>query len=126
LIIKTIKPNKSQETVVPHCIIEHSEEVNGSALVPLVHNGALKSQLFDPNGSDIKVRAIAYSNYQTGSVDINFIHVTLKILSGRDAAQKSKLSNLVLQQLHTLSLIDCSISVEVYDIDRDSYTKVVV
>ncbi|MDO6612336.1 5-carboxymethyl-2-hydroxymuconate Delta-isomerase [Shewanella sp. 1_MG-2023] len=111
---------------MPHCIIEHSTEIDGNLLVPLVHRGALTSNLFDPEGSDIKVRAIAYSHYQTGAVDINFIHVTLKILSGRDVEQKSKLTQLVLAQLKALSIKDCSISVEVDDIDRESYAKVVV
>ena len=111
---------------MPHCIIEHSTEIEGSTLIPLVHGGALESELFDPEGSDIKVRAIPYLNYQTGSVDINFIHVTLKVLSGRNLKQKSKLSHLVLEKLKTLSMSKCSISVEVVDIERDSYAKVVV
>lgn len=110
---------------MPHCIIEHSIEIDGNILIPLVHSGAIESGLFEPEGSDIKVRAIAYSNYQTGSVDINFIHVTLKILSGRDLKQKSKLTHLVLQKLETLSMTNCSISVDVEDIERDSYAKVI-
>lgn len=111
---------------MPHCIIEHSSEIDGNSLVSLVHNAALASELFDPEGSDIKVRAIAFSNYQTGSVDINFIHVTLKILSGRSMVQKSKLSHLVLQKIESLSLTGCSISVEIDDIVRESYAKVIV
>ena len=111
---------------MPHCIIEHSSSIEGNKLVSLVHCGALESELFDPQGSDIKVRAVAYSNYQTGSVDINFIHVTLKILSGRSSEQKSKLSQLVLQKINSLFMKNCSISVEVEDIDRETYAKVVV
>lgn len=111
---------------MPHCIIEHSTEISGKTLIPLVHHGALESELFDPEGSDIKIRTIPYSNYRTGSVNINFIHVTLKILSGRCAEQKSKLSHLVLEKLQTLERSKCSISVEVVDIDRDSYAKVIV
>ena len=111
---------------MPNCIVEHSAEIDGAALVPLVHRGALESKLFESEGSDIKVRAIPYSNYQTGSVNINFVHVTLKILSGRNLDQKSNLSRLVLENIEGLLSSDCSISVEVVDIDRDSYAKVVV
>ena len=111
---------------MPHCIIEHSIEIDGDVLVSLVHQGALQSELFQPQGSDIKVRAIPYSHYQTGSVDIEFVHVTLKILSGRSTEQKSRLSALVLARLQTRLKKNCSLSVEVVDIDRDSYTKVVL
>ena len=111
---------------MPHCIIEHSAEIEGNVLVSLVHSGALESELFDPDGSDIKVRAIPYSNYKTGSVDINFVHVTLKILSGRNLEQKTKLSHLVLEKLQMLSMSSCTISAEVNDIERDSYAKVIV
>jgi 5-carboxymethyl-2-hydroxymuconate isomerase len=111
---------------MPHCVIEHSASIDGTTLVTLVHKGALTSNLFEAEGSDIKVRALAFDTYQTGSVDINFIHVTLNILSGRNLEQKSMLSQLVLEQLKSLSLIGCSISVEVADIDRASYAKVIV
>ena len=111
---------------MPHCVIEHSANIDGNTLIPLVHKGALESNLFQAEGSDIKIRALSYSNYQTGSVDINFVHVTLKILSGRNAQQKSMLTQLVLEQLKTLSMINCSISVELADIDRANYAKVIM
>lgn len=111
---------------MPHCIVEHSSTIDGNALIPLVFAGALESKLFEIDGSDIKVRAIPYSNYQTGNVDIGFVHVTLKILSGRTIEQKSKLSLLVLEKLKIQNLVNCSISVEVVDIDRVSYSKVVM
>lgn len=89
-------------------------------------SGALESELFEFDGSDIKVRALSFSNYQSGKEKIDFIHVTLKILSGRSSNQKEMLSQLVLKQLITLGLTNCSMSVEVIDIDRPSYSKVVV
>lgn len=109
---------------MPHCIVEHSSTIDENALITLVFRGALESKLFEADGSDIKVRALSYSNYQTGNENIDFVHVTLKILSGRNAEQKSLLSQTVLEQLKTLDLIHCSITIEVVDIDRDSYSKV--
>lgn len=111
---------------MPHCVIEHSANIEGELLVPLVYKGALVSNLFEAEGSDIKVRALSFTNYQTGNVELNFVHVTLKILSGRNLEQKSRLTQLVLEQLKTLQMTDCSISVEVTDIDRASYAKVIV
>ncbi|GLX77325.1 hypothetical protein tinsulaeT_06650 [Thalassotalea insulae] len=111
---------------MPHCVIEHSANIDGETLVPLVYKGALASNLFDPEGSDIKVRALPYANYQTGKLNLSFIHVTLNILSGRNSEQKSALTQLVLGQLKTLTMTNCSISVEVADIDRASYAKVIV
>lgn len=111
---------------MPHCIIEHSTELDGNELVSLVYQGALQSNLFQPQGSDIKVRAKPYSNYQTGSVDIHFVHVTLRILCGRTLEQKTDLSHLVLQQLKKVITQNCSVSVEVVDIETESYAKIVV
>ena len=84
---------------MPHCIIEHSANIDSEVLVPLVFDGALKSELFEVDGSDIKVRALPYSSYQTGIGNADFVHVVLKILSGRTSEQKSALSQLVLAQL---------------------------
>lgn len=111
---------------MPHCVVEHSADIEGRVLTSLVHQGALASGLFEAEGSDIKVRALPYTNYITGSVDISFVHVTVKILSGRSAEQKSALSQLVLDQLRSASMVNCSLSVEVADIDRGSYVKDVI
>lgn len=111
---------------MPHCIIEHSEDLDGAALVPLVHESALNSGLFDPQGSDIKVRAIEFAHYKTGSVDISFVHVTLRILPGRTAEQKSALTESVVRNLNSAIASSCSISAEVVDVDGATYAKVVV
>jgi 5-carboxymethyl-2-hydroxymuconate isomerase len=99
--------------------------------MPLVFKASLASSLFEKDGSDIKIRAIPFTQYQIGTLQNNvaqvaFIHVTLKILSGRNTEQKIGLSKLVLSSFETLALKACSISVEVVDIDRDSYEKVIL
>lgn len=111
---------------MPHCIVEHSSTINGNTLIPLVFSGALKSKLFEDDGSDIKVRTLSFENYQTGKQKTDFAHITLKILSGRNKQQKIILSQLVLEQLKTLNLANCSITVEVVDIDRASYAKIIM
>ena len=110
---------------MPHCIIEHSSTINGKDLIPLVFQGALKTRLFSADGNDIKVRTQSFIDYQTGNTPSDFIHVVLKILSGRNADEKLRLSTLVLEEICSLNLSNCSITVEVVDIDRSSYSKVV-
>lgn len=109
---------------MPHCIIEHSASLDAKFLLPLVFSSVKNSLLFAPDGSDIKVRAMAYQHYLTGQSQADFIHVVLRILSGRTTEQKQQLSALVLETLGELKLVCCSITVEVVDIDRSSYAKV--
>ena len=111
---------------MPHCIIEHSSTINAEQLNSKVFLGALNSELFEADGRDIKVRSIAYENYQTGTEREDFIHVTVRILSGRSETDKEILSETVMTQLLSLSLSSASITVEVVDMDRNSYAKVVV
>ena len=115
---------------MPHCIIEHSSTLDSNALIPKVFSACQESSLFEQDGSDIKVRVLPFEHYQTGTVQsasspADFIHVTMRILSGRNTEQKLMLSKLVLESLATLALKGCSTSVEVVDIDRASYSKVI-
>ncbi len=113
------------EAHMPHCIVEHSSSLNAKDIIPLAYSGALRSELFEPGGKDIKVRAMSYSNYHSEPGTKDFIHVTLKILSGRNPEQKKMLSNSVLEKLRELTVKACALSVEVVDVDRESYSKFV-
>lgn len=108
---------------MPHCLIEHSKTIDGELLMSRVFKGSLDSGLFDAD--DIKVRTLSYDNYSTGNQKSDFVHVVLKILSGRSVEQKTSLSSLVLRKLETLGLNECSITVEVVDMDKASYAKLV-
>ena len=68
---------------------------------------------------------MAFEDYRVGNSSKGFVHVEMKILSGRNQAQKQSLSQLVLNRLQQLSLSECSITVEIIDMDRDSYAKAV-
>lgn len=111
---------------MPHCIIEHSPSLPATEVMPLVFEGAVESGLFDKSGKDIKVRALSYEHFQTGTDKKDFIHVTLKILSGRNTAQKQALSSLVLEKLVALPYSPISMTVEVVDMDRSAYAKLVL
>ena len=108
---------------MPHCIVEHSTNLDAETLINRVYAGAFESGLFEIDGADIKVRTVAYHHYCTGPRKSSFAHVELKILSGRTLEMKQHLSSTVLAKLRLLDIADCSLTVEVVDIDRASYAK---
>ena len=110
---------------MPHCIIEHANTISPAPLHKAVLEGAVASGLFEQQDG-IKVRSLAYDHYQTGNHQQDFVHVTLKILSGRSESQKQSLSASVLQQLQKLAFSDMSLTVEVQDMHKASYAKIVL
>lgn len=113
---------------MPHCIVEYAKEVEQTLaikeLVSLVHHSVFASGLFEE--SSIKTRAIEYTHYQAGLSDMPFIHITLKILHGRNHQQKKDLTSLVLDKLSEVVQSPISLSVEVIDIEKVSYKKSVI
>ena len=110
---------------MPHCIIEHSsdvaDQVSISDLVEATYRGALSSGLFSEY--DIKIRAQAFQHHQTGSTQDSFVHVRVHLLSGRNDAQKTDLSEKVLAQIEPLLSGVVSVGVEICDMHRQSYRK---
>ena len=111
---------------MPHCIIEYSkdlEEVIGTEqLMTAVYHGALSSKLFASN--DIKVRSLSFENYQCGTVKSSFVHVVTKILSGRTLEQRIELSQAILTELKKLDCTATTLTVEIVEIEKSSYAKV--
>lgn len=108
---------------MPHCIAEHSSDIDAAALLPALYHAVRDSGLFASDGSDIKVRSLVYDSYTTGGLRASFIHIAIKVLSGRTAEQKNELSHLVLQKIETLGLKKLSVTVEVIEMDRLCYAK---
>lgn len=108
---------------MPHCIIEYSEDLNDnvSEISRAVFSGALASNLFE--AGDIKIRAIPYKNYQVGHSATSFVHVSSRLLSGRDSTQKRQLNTAMVDCIKNLNLKNCSITAEAVDIHRESYVK---
>lgn len=113
---------------MPHCIIEYSKNlqksVEPSAFIAVVHQAAIESDLFEPE--DIRARAIAFDDYQIRADKNSFIHVTLRIMHGRNELQKNQLSSKVMQALESLNLASIILSVEICDIDKTTYAKVTI
>lgn len=110
---------------MPHCVIEYSSDVTDQIsvedLMAAVHVGAFSSGLFPEY--DIKTRAVTYQHHRTGQTQDSFVHVNLHLLSGRDDAQKSDLSEKVLASIEPLLPNVVSVGVEIIDMHRASYRK---
>ena len=110
---------------MPHCIIEYSDDVATSLpiddLLAATFEGALSSGLFP--AYDIKTRAIAYQHHSTGTTQDSFVHVTLRLLSGRDDQSKVDLSEKLLASILPLLPAVISVGVEIVDMHRGSYRK---
>lgn len=110
---------------MPHCIIEYSEslekQVSVQQLQQAVYNGAVASGLFQPE--DIKVRAHAYQHWYLNAPQQHFIHITARILSGRTLNQRETLASELLSAMSVLALSQSSVTVEITEMERDSYRK---
>ncbi|PYF84016.1 MULTISPECIES: 5-carboxymethyl-2-hydroxymuconate Delta-isomerase [Marinomonas] len=113
---------------MPHCIVEYSQnleqEVPPADLLEAVKDACIASTLFSVE--DIKLRSCPYKNFLTGGQEDAFVHVTLKVLSGRTVEQRKQLSHLVLEALTQFPLKNVSFSVEVSEMETDTYVKRVV
>ncbi len=110
---------------MPHCIVEYSNSPviaeNINELLTSVFKGAIDSQLFD--APSVKTRAIAFDSYQVGDTDKLFVHVTAKILSGRTLEQRQRLSKSIINSLSSFNFDNTSYTVEVIEMERESYEK---
>ena len=111
---------------MPHCIIEHTNDLIDFISPEEMMNAALKamqaSALFETD--DIKIRTKDYAYFLRGEVRENFIHVTLKILTGRSTQKKQNLAVLMLNALSNLPIFGIEITVDVQEMDADIYLKI--
>lgn len=115
----------AQEQAMPHCIIEYSRSLESAIytekLIQAIQEAAISSDLFE--ASHIRARAMPYDHFISGYQVENFIHITLKILSGRSQQQKKRLSEMVLKALEGMGLHSISLTVEVVEMDKATYSK---
>ena len=113
---------------MPHCIIEYAKEVENAIspanLLKIAHQGTFNTGFFDKKA--IKSRAIPFKHYLVGGEKLNFIHITIRILAGRTEEQRGTISNSVLEELKKTGLSSISFTVEICEIDKESYAKLVI
>jgi len=110
---------------MPHIVIEYSDNLEPSVdiekLMEAVCGAAIRSDIMNPK--DLKIRAIPYSHFRLVDLGETFVHVTCRLLAGRKPPQKTHLAKLLRQSLTDLTPHIHSISVEIVDMDPDSYRK---
>ena len=118
---------------MPHFILEYSdnllEKIDHRQLFRdlhrlLVENGPFKL-------SDIKSRAVTHEDfYISDGNDANaFIHLTLSIFKGRELGIQQRVGNKLLAFLEnefarSYTELQCSITVEIKEINTDTYFKI--
>lgn len=116
---------------MPHITVEYSANLSAdpAILLAAINDAALKSGLFDD--ADIKSRAYAATHFRIG-VEHRlraFLHVRIGLLSGRSLEERRMLSELALGALddavNAQSGMELQLSVEIFELDRQSYAKVV-
>ncbi|TNF34352.1 MAG: 5-carboxymethyl-2-hydroxymuconate Delta-isomerase [Gammaproteobacteria bacterium] len=110
---------------MPHAIIEYAQvmqlEDKLPAMLQVVHQAMVATNLFDE--THIKLRAMPVKHYLVAGENSAFVHVQLRIHTGRDQAQKKQLSVAVLDALLEQHWPISVITVEVVEMDRGSYAK---
>jgi 5-carboxymethyl-2-hydroxymuconate isomerase len=120
---------------MPHIIIETSKNILAKEALKIGKEiqqimAKIVEGKFDPD--QCKIRVINYENYQVGleENDENFMHISIKILAGRAVEVRQKLAsksfefsnnfykNLKLPQKR------CDISVDIIEMDRETYQKI--
>jgi len=110
---------------MPHCIIEYTRNLEPALdiqqLVNVAFESIEKTDIF--NRSAIKTRAIPLDYFKSGLDRDDYIHITVKILPGRTTEQKKILTQSVIDGISAIVGRTKSLSVEVVDLDGDSYNK---
>ena len=117
---------------MPHLVLEHSdnlvEPLDHGALFAALHAELEGFGLFRPE--DIKSRAVAHARYRVGQGDPGdvFVHVTLSIMAGRPVEVRKALGAAILGVVQrglgrTWTERRCDVTVEVREMDRETYAK---
>ena len=110
---------------MPHCLIEYSKDLEAQLLpedlMKTVYHAAIDSGLFE--AKDIKVRLLSFSKFLPIDGKTAFIHVTLRLLSGRHVETRRALSQQVFDRIQALGLRGLAMTVDIVEIARETYTK---
>ena len=112
---------------MPHIIVEYAKQLADenkiNSILQSIHDAIADSGLFKAN--QVKTRAYPFSVYTKAGGDQPYIHIQARIKSGRDAENKKQFAQVILSSFHSLAISADVITVEIIDMDRDSYGKYV-
>ncbi|MDN5200246.1 5-carboxymethyl-2-hydroxymuconate Delta-isomerase [Fulvivirgaceae bacterium BMA10] len=108
---------------MPHFIIDCSENILNQQLpekiMQQVYDTADATGLFAKG--DIKVRINPFKYFTVGNNQADFIHIIAYIMGGRTTDQKKNLATEVVKKLKTIFPEVPVISIDVKDIDKNTY-----
>lgn len=113
---------------MPNIVLEYSnsvdERVNIQGLLEDLHQVALECGLF--KADDVKSRALRCHHWLIGEHDdqLDFIHLTLELLSGRTQEQKELLSQQLIDVLAAQAANVKSLTVNIREMDASSFKKI--
>ena len=112
---------------MPHIIIEYAENIEDDiqidSILMTIHQSIAESGLFKAN--QIKSRAYPFKEFTNAGGKETYIHIQARIKSGRDSDNKKQLGEVVLAGLSSLNIPASVVTIEIIDMDRDSYSKLV-
>ncbi|MEF1290465.1 5-carboxymethyl-2-hydroxymuconate Delta-isomerase [Vibrio sp. M260118] len=114
---------------MPNLVMEYSssvdDRVNIQGLLEDLHQVALTCGLFDIGS--VKSRSLRSHNWLVGEAgdSVDFIHINFELLDGRTAEQKRELSRQLMAVLQQQAGHVHSLTVNVRDMDRECFQKVV-
>ena len=113
---------------MPHVIIEHSIKAFDKSLNQNILNSIAKGieQTLIFNIDNIKIRLHPINDFLLAKELEHFIHIQCRIHIGRSEAQKTQLSQAVLDAISGYTKLKTVITVEIVDMDTDSYSKQVI
>ncbi|MDR9825443.1 5-carboxymethyl-2-hydroxymuconate isomerase [Vibrio sp. FNV 38] len=113
---------------MPNLVMEYTntveERVNVQGLIEDLHQVAIDSCLFDV--ASIKSRTLRCDHWLMGSEqdESDFIHITFELLDGRSEKQKKELSCALMAVLLEQASQISSLTINIRDMDRNSFQKV--
>ena len=119
---------------MPHFVLEYSdnilEEVDYEDFFKRLHTLLVENGPF--NLSDIKSRAIRHKQFYVadGQESNAFVHLTLSIFKGRDLSIRQAMGEKFLAFLkgefaRSFEKLNCSYTVEIKEMDKETYFKVI-
>lgn len=114
---------------MPNLVMEYSnsvdQRVNVQGLLADLHQVALQSGLFDVGS--VKSRALRCHNWLIGDEgdSVDFIHISFELLDGRNVEQKRELSRQLMDVLQQQASQVRSLTVNIRDMDKESFQKVI-
>lgn len=120
---------------MPHLIIEHSGNIKRRSIAALENKiqEIMHMQEGNFDADQCKCRSFSFDEYFVGhsdESDSSFIHITLKVLTGRSVQVRKNLSQKIMEFVQRfydelkLPTKRCDLSVDIVEMEKETYQKV--